>query len=62
MDAAEDDVLGLGLGGDAGQAEGITTGVGPGHYLVALVVVAQDEDLAPERGLGGPCPLHQTRV
>ena len=44
VDAAEHDELGLGLvGGDAGQPEGVAPGVGPGHHLVALVVVAEDD-------------------
>ena len=54
VDAAEDDELGLGLaGGDPGEAEGVAPGVGPAHDLVALVVVAEDEQPGPERGLGG---------
>ena len=57
VDAAEDDELGLRLvGGDAGQAEGVAPGVGPGHHLVALVVVAEDDQPGPERGLGRADP------
>ena len=49
VDAAEDHELGLGLvGGDAGQPEGVAPGVGPGHDLVALVVVPEDEEPRPE--------------
>ena len=48
--AAEDDVVGLGvLLGEHGQAERVAPGVGPAHDLVALVVVAEDE----ERGRRG---------
>ena len=50
---AEDDELGVGLaGGQPGEPEGVAPGVGPAHHLVALVVVAEDEDPRPERGLG----------
>ena len=31
------------LGGDPGEPEGVAPGVGPGHHLVPLVVVAEDE-------------------
>ena len=53
VDAAEDDELGLGLvGGQAGEPEGVAPGVGPAHDLVALVVVAEDEQPGAEGGLG----------
>ena len=43
--AAEDDVLGLGpLLGEHRQPERVAPGVGPAHDLVALVVVAEDEE------------------
>ena len=48
--AAEHDVLGLGaLLGEDRQPERVAPGVGPAHDLVALVVVAEDED-AGRRG------------
>ena len=54
VDAAEDDELGLGLARrEAGEAEGVAAGIGPPHDLVALVVVAEDEQPIAERGLGG---------
>ena len=54
VDAAEDDELGLRLvGGQPGEPEGVPPGVGPAHDLVALVVVAEDEQPGAERGLGG---------
>ncbi len=60
VDPAEDDVLGLGLvGGDPGQPERVASGVGPGHDLVALVVVAEDEHPGAERLLGRPDPVGQ---
>ena len=56
VDAAEHDVLGRRVGGQAGQAEGVAPGVGPAHDLVALVVVAEDEEPVAERGLGRADP------
>ena len=50
VDAAEDDELGVGLaGGQAGEPEGVAPGVGPAHDVVALVVVAEDEEPGAER-------------
>ena len=50
---AEHDERGLGLpGGDPGEPEGVTPGVGPAHHLVPLVVVPQNEHTGSERGLG----------
>jgi hypothetical protein len=61
--AAEDDVGGVGTAlGQLGQLEGVAPGVGPDHDLVALVVVAEDEDLGPEGGLGRADPLGQLLV
>ena len=45
-----------------GQLEGVTGDVGELDHLVALVVVAEDEDPVPERGLGGAGPLDQAGV
>ena len=57
---AEDDELGFGaFGGHLGQAERVASGVGPGHDLVALVVVAEDEQPVAERRLGGADPRAQ---
>ena len=54
VDAAEHDVVGLGaLLGEHGEPEGVATGIGPAHDLVALVVVAEDEHPVAERVLGG---------
>ena len=54
VDAAEDDELGVGLvGGLPGEAERVAPGIGPTHDLVALVVVAEDEEPGTERRLGG---------
>ena len=53
--AAEDDVLGLGmLLGEHREAVRIAPGVGPAHDLVALVVVAEDEEPVAE---GVPCAV-----
>jgi hypothetical protein len=55
--AAEHDVVGGGVGrGKLGEAERVAPGVGPAHDLVALVVVAEDEDALAEGGLGGGDP------
>ena len=40
-------------GRDAGEAEGVASGVGPAHDVVALVVVAEDEEPGAERSFGG---------
>ncbi len=61
--AAEDDVLGLGAGGRvARELEGVAGDVGELDHLVALVVVAEDEDAVAERGLGRPGALDEVRV
>ena len=53
VDAAEHHVLGLAVvRGQPGQAEAVAPGVGPAHHLVALVVVAEDQQPRAERGLG----------
>lgn len=60
---AEDDVLGLRARcGVAGQLEGVARDVGELDDLVALVVVAEHEDLVPEFLLGRAGPLHEVRV
>ena len=54
VDAAEHDVGGaVVVGREAGQVEGVAAGVGPADHLVALVVVAEDQQLIAEGGLGG---------
>ena len=45
-----------------GELEGVTGHVGEGDDLVALVVMAQDEHAAAERGLGDAGPFDQARV
>ena len=61
--AAEDDVLGLRPGGRVpGQLEGVAGDVGELDDLVALVVVAEDEDLVAELLLGRAGARHQVRV
>ena len=60
MDAAEHDVVGVAVvGGQAGQPEGVASGVGPAHDLVALVVVAEDQEAGAEGGLGRADPCRQ---
>ena len=49
------------LGGDPGEAERVAPGIGPGHDLVALVVVAEDDHPGAERRLGGPDPRRSAR-
>ena len=62
VDAAEDDVLGLGTGrGVAGQLEGVAGDVGELDDLVALVVVAQHEHPLAQRGLARPGPARPGR-
>jgi hypothetical protein len=53
MHAAEHDVLGVGLGGEAGQLEGVAGEVGVLVDVGALVVVAQQHGLVAEAGAGG---------
>ena len=61
--AAEDDVLGLRPGRRVpGELEGVAGHVGELDDLVALVVVAEDEDLVPELLLGRAGALHEVRV
>ena len=63
MDAAEDDVFGLGSSRRfAGELEGVASDVGEGDYLVALVVVAKDKHPVAEGGLRGERTLDQIRV
>ncbi len=53
VDAAEHDVRRLrALLGQHGEPVGVAAGVGPADDLVALVVVAEDEQAVAERGLG----------
>ena len=60
---AEDDVLGLRPGRRVpGQLEGVARDVRELDDLVALVVVAEDEDLVAELLLGRAGALHQVRV
>ncbi len=60
---AEDDVLGLRARGRVpGQLEGVTRDVRELDDLVTLVVVAEDEDLVAEPGLGGAGTLDQVGV
>ena len=53
MHAAEDDVLGFGLRGEARELERIAGDVGVGVDVGALVVVAEQDDVLAEFGLGG---------
>ena len=39
-------------GRHTGEPEGVAAGIGPSHDVVALVVVAEDEEPSAERGLG----------
>ena len=58
VDAAEDDELGVGaLLGEHRQAVAVAPGVGPADDLVALVVVAEDEQAVAEGRLGGADPV-----
>ena len=51
--ATEHDELGVGtLLGEHREPERVAPGVGPAHHLVALVVVAEDEEAVAEGGLG----------
>ena len=53
--AAEDDVVGLGTGGrELGQLEGVAGEVGVPDDLVALVVMAEDDQAAAQRLRGRP--------
>jgi len=57
VDAAEDDGGRLVVvGGESGELERVTPGVGPLDDFVALVVVPEDEELRSERGLGRADP------
>jgi hypothetical protein len=53
MHAAEDDVLGVGLRGEARQLERIAGQVGVLIDVGALVVVAEDDGALAELGAGG---------
>ena len=60
VDAAEHDVLGVAaLGRDPREPEGVAPDVGPAHHVVALVVVAEDQEPGPEPFLGGTDPVGQ---
>ena len=62
VDATEHHELRLGLaGGDPGQPEGVSPGVGPGHHLVPLVVVPEDDQSRTEFVLGLPDPGSELR-
>jgi hypothetical protein len=45
--AAEDDVLRVGLGGDLGELVAVAGEVGEADHFVALVVVAEQDVVAP---------------
>lgn len=61
--AAEHDVLGLRAGGGVpGELERVARDVGELDDLVALVVVAEDEDAVAEGGLGRAGPLDEVGV
>ena len=61
--AAEDDELGVGAAGRvAGELEGVAGDVGELDDLVALVVVAEDEQPLAERRLGGAGALDEVGV
>jgi hypothetical protein len=53
VDAAEDDVAAQGLGSLEGEFQGITTEIGELDDLVALVMMAKDDDIFAESGFGG---------
>jgi hypothetical protein len=54
VDAAEDDVLGLGeLGGFAGELEGVADDVGEADDIILLVVVAEDDEAVAKLGFAG---------
>ncbi len=42
------------VGGEAGEPEGVAAGVGPANHLVALVVVAEDDDPVAEARRAAP--------
>ena len=50
--AAENNVLGVGFGGDAGELVAVAGGVGKADHLVALVVVAEQEGGRAQLGAG----------
>ena len=53
VDPTEDHELGVPvLGGQPGEAEGVAAGVGEAHDLVALIVVAEDQEARAQGGLG----------
>src|SRR5665647_2472269 len=61
--AAEDDVCRLrACGRFLGKLEAVARHIGELNDLVALVVVAEDEDLFAEGSLGDPCTFDQTRL
>src|SRR5947209_5728296 len=53
MHTAEDDIAALGLRCLEGEFEGITAEVGELDDLVALVVMAQNDNVVAETGFGG---------
>ena len=59
--AAEDDVGGaVVVGRETGELERVADGRRPTDDFVALVVMAEDEQLRAERGLGGADPLRRS--
>jgi hypothetical protein len=63
VDAAEDYVVGLGpLGRELGELEGVAGVVGVGYHVVALVVVAEDDEAAPQLAPRGLDALGQLRL
>ncbi len=52
VDATENDVAGVGFGGLKRELEGIAPEIGEFDDLVALVVMAKDEDVLAQAGLG----------
>ncbi len=53
VDATEDDIAALGLRGLEGEFEGVTSEIGELDDFVALVVMAQDDDVLTQTGLRG---------
>ena len=54
MDAAEDDGFGVGAGaGGVGELEGVADEIGVLNNLIALIEVAEDDELFTEGVLGG---------
>jgi hypothetical protein len=57
VNAAEDDELGLLLGGGTGELQGVAMKVGMTVDFLALIMVAEDDRTLAQRGLGplNPC-------